>query len=69
MFMAITGIDLFDQNASKVGKQVSQIYMNISGIDLFDQNVGMACAKIRFRCSWKSLVLIYLIKMFYGMGS
>ena len=37
--------------------------MNITGIDLFDQNVGMACAKIRLRCSYILLVLIYLIKM------
>ena len=35
--------------------------MDISGIDLFDQNVGMACARIRLRFSWISLVLIYLI--------
>ena len=37
--------------------------MNITGIDLFDQNVGMACTEARYRCSWLSLVLIYLIKM------
>ena len=37
--------------------------MNITGIDLFDQNVGMACVKVRFRCSCILLVLIYLIKM------
>ena len=37
--------------------------MDITGIDLFDQNVGMACAKVRLRCLWISLVLIYLIKM------
>ena len=35
--------------------------MDITDIDLFDQNVGMACARIRLRCSWISLVLIYLI--------
>ena len=35
--------------------------MDISGIDLFDQNVGMAFARIRLRCSWISLMLIYLI--------
>ena len=35
----------------------------ITGNDLFDQNVGMACAKIRLRCSWILLELIYLIKM------
>ena len=64
MYMDITGIDLFDQNAGKVGKQVrGQIYMNISGIDLFVQNAGMKCAKVRLRCTWISLVLIYLIKM------
>ena len=32
-------------------------------IDLFDHNVGMVCAKVRFRCSCISLVLIYLITM------
>ena len=40
------------------------MFIDISGIDLFDRNVGMVCAKIRFRCSWKSLVLIELIEMF-----
>ena len=39
------------------------MYMVIIGIDLFDQNVGEACPGIKFRCSWISLVLIYLIKM------
>ena len=39
--------------------------MDITGIDLFDQNVGMACAKIRLKCSWKSLVLIYFIKILF----
>ena len=39
------------------------MHMNIPGIDLFDQNVGTACAKFRLRCSWLSLVLIYLIKI------
>ena len=39
------------------------MFMGISGIDLFDQNVGMACTEVRHRCSWLSLVLIYLIKM------
>ena len=37
--------------------------MDITGIDLFDQNVGMACTEVRLRCSWISLVLIYLITM------
>ena len=37
--------------------------MNITGIDLFDQNVGMACSKVRLRCSCISLLLIYLITM------
>ena len=37
--------------------------MGITSIDLFDQNVGMACTEVRHRCSWLSLVLIYLIKM------
>ena len=39
------------------------MFIDIIGIDLFDRNVGIACAKIRFRCSWVSLVLIELIKM------
>ena len=39
------------------------MFMDIIGIDLFDQNVGMVCAKIRFKYSSKSLVLIYLINM------
>ena len=39
------------------------MFMNITGIDLFDQNAGMACTEVRHRCSWLSLVLIYLIKM------
>ena len=37
--------------------------MHITGIDSFDHNVGMACAKVRLRCSCISLVLIYLITM------
>ena len=37
--------------------------MEITGIDLFDQNVGMACVNVRLRSLLKSLVLIYLIKM------
>ena len=37
--------------------------MVITGLDLFDQIVGMVCAKVRLRCSWLSLVLIYLIKL------
>ena len=41
------------------------MFIKITGIDLFDQHVGKECAKIRFRCSWKSLVLIYLIKMLF----
>ena len=39
------------------------MFMNISGIDLLDQHVGVAYANIKLRCSWISLVLIYLIKM------
>ena len=35
------------------------MFMTIIGIDSFDQNMGMACADVRLRCSWKSLVLIY----------
>ena len=41
----------------------SQMCNNITGIDLFDQIRDMACVEIRLRCSWKSLVLIYLITM------
>ena len=37
--------------------------MDISDINLFDQNVGTACAEVRLRCTWISLVLIYLNKM------
>ena len=37
--------------------------MDKTGIDLFDVNVGMVCATVRLRCSWISLVLIYLIKI------
>ena len=43
------------------------MFMDITGIDLFDQNVGMACAEVRHRCSWISLVLIYLIKMWVDL--
>ena len=39
------------------------MFMDITGIDLFDLNVGMVCAKARLRCSWISLILIYLIKI------
>ena len=39
------------------------MFMEITGIDLFDQNVGMACVNVRLRSLLKSLVLIYLIKM------
>ena len=37
----------------------TQMFMDITGIDLFDQNVRMACAKVRIRCSWILLVLIF----------
>ena len=39
------------------------MFMEITGIDLFDQNVGMTCVNVRLRSLLKSLVLIYLIKM------
>ena len=32
-------------------------------IGLFDQYMGMTCAKGRLRCSFISMVLIYLINM------
>ena len=35
MFMAITGIDLFDQNACKVGKQVRLRYTSISVVLIY----------------------------------
>ena len=53
MFMDSSGIDLSDQNA----------FMDMTSIDLFDQNMSMACAKVGLRCSWISLILIYLIKI------
>ena len=37
--------------------------MNITRIDLFDQNVDFACDEVRHRCSWISLVFIYLITL------
>ena len=39
------------------------MFMDITRIDLFYQNVDLACAEVRHRCSWVSLALIYLIKM------
>ena len=39
------------------------MFMVITGIDLFYQNVDLACAEVRHRCSWISLVSIYLIKI------
>ena len=39
------------------------MFMHITVINLFDHNVGMACAKVRLRCSCILLVLIYLITM------
>ena len=39
------------------------MFMHITCIDLFDHNVGMACAKVRHRCSCILLVLMYLITM------
>ena len=59
--MDITGIDLFDQIWMWHVPRVGSDYVDITSIDLFDQNVGMACARIRQRCSWISLVLVYLI--------
>ena len=41
----------------------TQMFMESTSIDLFVQNMSMACAKVGLRCSWISLVLIYLIKM------
>ena len=41
----------------------TQVFMDITDIDLFDQIMDLVCAKVRLRCSWISVVLIYLIKM------
>ena len=65
MFINITGIDLFYQNvgmtfANVLGSDVHG-YQYSCSIDLFDQIRDMACVEIKLRCSWKSLVLIYLI--------
>ena len=43
------------------------MYIDMTSIDLFDQNVGMAWAAVRLRCSWTLFVLIYLIKLWYGI--
>ena len=61
--MDITGIDLFDQIWMWRMPRVGLDYMDITSIDLFNQNVGMVCAKAILRCSWISLVLVYLIKI------
>ena len=37
--------------------------MVITCIDLFDQNAGKVGKQVRVRCTWISLVLVYLIKM------
>ena len=37
--------------------------MDITGIDLFDHIVDLVCVKVRLRCSWILVLLIYLIKM------
>ena len=39
------------------------MFMHITVINLFDHNVGMTCAKVTLRCSFMSLLLIYLITM------
>ena len=39
------------------------MFIDITGIDLFDQNVDLACAEVRHRCLWISLVVIYFLKM------
>ena len=61
--MDITGIDLFDQILMWHVPRVGSDYMDITSIDLFNKNVGMACAKATLRCSWISLVLVYLMKI------
>ena len=61
--MHITGIDVFDEIWMWHVPRVGSDYMDITGIDLFNQNVAMVCAKVTLRCSWISLVLVYLIKI------
>ena len=39
------------------------MFINITDIDLFDQKCGYAMIDVGLRCSWISIVLIYLIKM------
>ena len=61
--MDITGIDLFDQIWMWHVPRVGSDYMVITSIDLFNQSVGMVCAIATLRCSWISLILVYLIKI------
>ena len=37
------------------------MFIHITVINSFDHNVGMACAKVRLRCTGILLVLIYFI--------
>ena len=37
--------------------------MDSTSIGIFDQNMGIGSTQVRLRCSWISLLLIYLIKM------
>ena len=39
------------------------MFMGITSIDLFDQNSGKVGSEVRLRCTWTSLVLMYLIKI------
>ena len=43
------------------------MFMDITGNDLLDQDMGMAYPNVRLRWLWILQVLIYLIKMWYGM--
>ena len=57
------GVKCIEFTAVKSEVRLIYIYIDITGIDLFDRIVSMACAKVRLRCSWILLVLIYLNKM------
>ena len=61
MFMDITSIDLFDQNASKAYAEVRLrcTCTDMTDIGLFNQSASKSCAEARFRCTLISLVLVY----------
>ena len=61
--MGVAGVDLFDQNASKVCSYVRLRCIWISLVLIYLIKMWVyAYANVRLRCTWISLVLIYLIK-------